>query len=56
MQEKIDWQKGYIIPNTKPGLGIELNMEVVKANSPYTGKSLHLMMDPKVYNEHAHSS
>jgi hypothetical protein len=26
----------------------------VKANSPYTGKSLHLMMDPKVYNEHAH--
>jgi hypothetical protein len=31
-------------------------MEVVKANSPYTGKSLHLMMDPKVYNEHAHTS
>ena len=56
VQEKIDWQKGYIIPNTKPGLGIELNMEVVKANSPYTGKSLHLMMDPKVYNEHAHTS
>jgi galactonate dehydratase len=56
VQEKIDWQKGYIIPNTKPGLGIELNMEVVKANSPYTGKSLHLMMDHKVYNEHAHTS
>ena len=56
VQEKIDWQKGYIIPNTKPGLGIELNMEVVKANSPYTSKSLHLMMDPKVYNEHAHTS
>ena len=56
VQEKIDWQKGYIIPNTKPGLGIELNMEVVKANSPYTCKSLHLMMDPKVYNEHAHTS
>jgi galactonate dehydratase len=56
VQEKIDWQKGYIIPNTKPGLGIELNMEVVKANSPYTGKSLHLMMDDKVYNEHGHTS
>ena len=55
VQEKIDWQKGYIIPNTKPGLGIELNMEVVKANSPYIGKSLHLMMDRKVYNEHAHT-
>jgi 2-dehydro-3-deoxyphosphogalactonate aldolase len=56
VEEKIDWQKGYIIPNAKPGLGIALNMKVVKANSPYTGKSLHLMMDSKVYNEHENTS
>jgi 2-dehydro-3-deoxyphosphogalactonate aldolase len=55
VEEKIDWQKGYIIPNTKPGLGIELNMDVVKANSPYTGKRLHLIMDSQVYNDHANT-
>lgn len=50
LQEKIQWQDGYIIPSDKPGLGIELNMEVVKAQSPYTGKTLHLSMDPKPYD------
>jgi galactonate dehydratase len=29
LKEPIRWQDGYIIPPTKPGLGIELNMEVV---------------------------
>tara|TARA_B100000780_G_scaffold220709_1_gene159771 strand:+ start:1282 stop:1620 length:339 start_codon:yes stop_codon:yes gene_type:complete len=53
VEQKINWQKGYIIPSNKPGLGIELNMEVVKANSPYKSKSLHLMMDSQVYNEHS---
>ena len=55
VKEKIDWQDGYIIPNAKLGLGIELNMDVVKANSPYKGKALHLSMDSKVYNEHANN-
>lgn len=55
VKEKIDWQNGYIIPNSKPGLGIELDMHVVKSNSPYKGKSLHLSMDNKVYNEHANT-
>jgi len=50
LQEKIVWQDGYIIPSDKPGLGIELNMEVVKAQSPYTGKKLHLSMDAKPYD------
>jgi len=36
LKEPIRWEEGYIIPPTKPGLGIELNEEVVKAN-PYTG-------------------
>ena len=34
--EPIRWEEGYIIPPTKPGLGIELNMDVVEAN-PYHG-------------------
>ena len=50
LEEKIEWQDGYIIPSSKPGLGIELNMDVVKAHSPYTGKKLHLSMDPNPYD------
>ena len=50
LQEKICWQDGYIIPSDKPGLGIELNMEVVKAQSPYVSKKLHLSMDSKPYD------
>ena len=36
LKKPIQWEDGYIIPPTEPGLGIELNMEVVEAN-PYTG-------------------
>ncbi|KRG36822.1 mandelate racemase/muconate lactonizing enzyme family protein [Psychrobacter sp. P11G3] len=50
LQEKIEWKDGYIIPSDKPGLGIELNMDVVRAHSPYTGKKLHLSMDSKPYD------
>ena len=56
LQEKIEWQDGYIIPSTKPGLGVELNMDVVKAYSPYTGSKLHLSMDAKPYDIKAQSS
>jgi len=50
LEEKINWQDGYIIPSDKPGLGVELNMETVKACSPYRGKALHLSMDPRPYD------
>ena len=43
LKEKIQWQDGYIIPPTKPGLGVELNEEVALAH-PYTGNRLHLEM------------
>ena len=52
VQEKIQWEDGYIIPSKKPGLGIELDMDVVSAHSPYKEKSLHLTMDSRVYNGH----
>jgi L-alanine-DL-glutamate epimerase-like enolase superfamily enzyme len=50
VEEKIDWRDGYIMPNNKPGLGINLNMEVVEAHSPYKGKRLHLIMDSNPYD------
>nr|WP_245635073.1 mandelate racemase/muconate lactonizing enzyme family protein [Marinobacterium profundum] len=56
LQQKIEWKDGYIIPSDKPGLGIELNMDVVKAHSPYTGKALHLSMDPRPYDYKEQSS
>ena len=37
------WEAGYIIPPTDPGLGIELNEDVI-AQYPYTGQALHLEM------------
>jgi 2-dehydro-3-deoxyphosphogalactonate aldolase len=43
LQQPIRWEDGYIIPPTKPGLGVELNEEVA-AKHPYTGKKLHLEM------------
>jgi 2-dehydro-3-deoxyphosphogalactonate aldolase len=43
LKEPLQWQEGYIIPPTKPGLGVELNEDVL-ANYPYTGEQLHLEM------------
>jgi galactonate dehydratase len=49
LMEPLDWSEGNIIPSDKPGLGIELNLKVIEANSPYKGKKLHLSMDTKPY-------
>ena len=43
LKTPIQWEDGYIIPPTKPGLGVELNEEVAR-NHPYTGDMLHLEM------------
>jgi galactonate dehydratase len=43
VKRPIEWQDGFIIPPTAPGLGIELD-EVVAAAHPYTGTRLHLEM------------
>ena len=47
--EPLNWVNGNIIPSDKPGLGVELNLEVVRSNSPYKGKKLHLSMDSNPY-------
>ncbi|OUR79698.1 isomerase [Alphaproteobacteria bacterium 46_93_T64] len=43
LKEPIQWEDGHIIPPTKPGLGIELDEEVL-ALHPFNGKQLHLEM------------
>ena len=43
LNEPIQWEKGYIIPPTKPGLGVELNEDLIEKYS-YEGKKLHLEM------------
>jgi 2-dehydro-3-deoxyphosphogalactonate aldolase len=43
LKKPIEWQDGYIIPPTAPGLGVELDEDVARAN-PYTGTMLHLDM------------
>jgi galactonate dehydratase len=37
----IQWEDGYVIPPTEPGLGVELNETIALAH-PYEGKELHL--------------
>jgi len=49
LKDSIQWSNGNIIPSDKPGLGIELNFDVVISNSPYKGKKLHLSMNQKPY-------
>lgn len=46
----IQVEEGFIIPPTEPGLGIELDEEVARAN-PYKGNKLHLEMsdDPEFF-------
>tara|TARA_B100001146_G_scaffold158676_1_gene139712 strand:- start:48 stop:692 length:645 start_codon:yes stop_codon:yes gene_type:complete len=42
LRQPIDWEEGYIMPPTGPGLGVELD-EVVAEAHPYTGTELHLV-------------
>lgn len=39
----MQWDDGYLVVPTTPGLGVELNVEVAEAH-PYTGNALHLEM------------
>ena len=43
LQSPIPFEDGHVIPPTAPGLGVELNEPVARAN-PYTGTMLHLEM------------
>jgi 2-dehydro-3-deoxyphosphogalactonate aldolase len=43
LKKPIQWQDGYVIPPTAPGIGVELDEDVALAH-PYDGKALHLEM------------
>ncbi|MGF6229820.1 galactonate dehydratase [Inquilinus ginsengisoli] len=44
LKKPLTFDDGYLIPSREPGLGVELNMDVVAKHSPYTGDRLHLQM------------
>jgi 2-dehydro-3-deoxyphosphogalactonate aldolase len=43
LMKPVQWEDGFVIPSSEPGLGVELNEAVAEAN-PYTGSMLHLEM------------
>ena len=43
LKTPIQFDSGYVVPPTAPGLGVELNEDVARAH-PYTGSMLHLEM------------
>jgi 2-dehydro-3-deoxyphosphogalactonate aldolase len=43
LRKPVRWEDGYVIPPTEPGLGVELNEELI-AKFPYSGDRLHLEM------------
>ncbi|KPF44978.1 mandelate racemase/muconate lactonizing enzyme family protein [Rhizobium sp. AAP43] len=47
LKTKLGFEDGYLIPSREPGLGIELNHEVIACHTPYTGERLHLQMAPE---------
>ena len=47
LKSPMRWEDGYVIPPTGPGIGIELDEDVARAN-PYTGSALHLEMSEEV--------
>lgn len=49
LKKPLQWENGYAIPSSAPGIGVELDEEVALAH-PYTGDRLHLeMTDEPVY-------
>ena len=43
LKKPVQWEEGYVIPPTEPGIGVELDEEVA-ARHPYEGQDLHLDM------------
>lgn len=43
LKTPIQWEDGYVIPPTTPGLGVEIDEDVAAAH-PYAGDALHLEM------------
>ena len=50
LETPVEWERGYVIPPTAPGLGVTLNEEVARAH-PYEGDVLHLEMADQPIDE-----
>lgn len=50
LRSPITWERGYVIPPTTPGLGVELDEDVARSH-PYTGDDLHLEMADRPIDE-----
>lgn len=52
LNKGINWEDGFVIPPEEPGLGVELNEEVIQAY-PYNENDLHLEMgqNPVVFHD-----
>lgn len=46
LEQAVQWEDGYVIPSSEPGLGVSLNEDVARAN-PWRGGELHLQMGLK---------
>ena len=53
LKTPLRWEDGYILPPTAPGLGVELNDDVVAAN-PWQGDRLHLEMGDAPHDPRRH--
>ena len=47
LKKPILWEQGYVIPSKEPGLGIEIDEDVVRKN-PYKGEKLHLQVSNEI--------
>jgi L-alanine-DL-glutamate epimerase-like enolase superfamily enzyme len=47
LKTPIRWEQGYVIPPTAPGLGVELNEAVARANAYIEDGPLHLEMSDR---------
>ncbi|MFC1503578.1 mandelate racemase/muconate lactonizing enzyme family protein [Pseudomonadota bacterium] len=50
LKDNIEVVDGHVIPPTKPGLGYEVDWDVVEAHEGYDGEKLHLEMVDKGYD------
>ena len=47
LKKPILWEQGYVIPSKEPGLGVEIDEDVVRKN-PYKGEKLHLQVSNEI--------
>ena len=47
LKKPIQWDQGYVIPSKEPGLGVEIDEDVVR-KYPYKGEKLHLQVSNEI--------